>query len=299
MLVRVALALGGISGMMRESSPDVCMGGGNRATPFGRSAGRRAALSAVSRLFWPAHTGRIRRGRAGSPVPPSRPVQPPRAPPGRAGRPCTLPRPKRTSSLAAGPLDDQLSARLLHQRIVVLGAEVDDPIANRICAQLLLLSAEDQRTRHQPLHQLPGRLGLRGPGHLRHDAADPQRRQHAGHGPGREHGPVPAVAPARPASGSPCRTPGSSCTRARPGSAAPPSTSQIQAENLEHTETTDGRLIAEHTGQPVRADRAGLRCGTAGSPRRRRGLRVRRPTSWRRVDDVRPAVAGRLRRASA
>jgi len=33
--------------------------------------------------------------------------------------------------------------RLLHQRIIVLGQEVDDPIANRICAELLLLSAED------------------------------------------------------------------------------------------------------------------------------------------------------------
>jgi ATP-dependent Clp protease, protease subunit len=44
-----------------------------------------------------------------------------------------------------GSFDDQLSARLLHQRIVVLGQQVDDPIANRICAQLLLLSAEDQR----------------------------------------------------------------------------------------------------------------------------------------------------------
>jgi ATP-dependent Clp protease protease subunit len=43
----------------------------------------------------------------------------------------------------AGPLDDQLVARLQHQRIIVLGQEVDDPIANRICAQLLLLSAED------------------------------------------------------------------------------------------------------------------------------------------------------------
>lgn len=44
---------------------------------------------------------------------------------------------------AAGPLDDQLTVRLQHQRIIVLGQEVDDPIANRICAQLLLLSAED------------------------------------------------------------------------------------------------------------------------------------------------------------
>lgn len=41
--------------------------------------------------------------------------------------------------------DDDLAARLLHQRIVVLGQEVDDAVANRVCAQLLLLSAEDPR----------------------------------------------------------------------------------------------------------------------------------------------------------
>ena len=35
------------------------------------------------------------------------------------------------------------SDRLLHQRIIVLGQQVDDDIANRICAELLLLSAED------------------------------------------------------------------------------------------------------------------------------------------------------------
>ncbi|GAA1737257.1 ATP-dependent Clp protease proteolytic subunit [Luedemannella helvata] len=45
-----------------------------------------------------------------------------------------------------GTLDDQLAARLLHERIIVLGAEVDDPVANRLCAQLLLLSAEDPRS---------------------------------------------------------------------------------------------------------------------------------------------------------
>jgi ATP-dependent Clp protease protease subunit len=45
----------------------------------------------------------------------------------------------------AGTLDDQLAARLLHQRIIVLGTEVDDQVANRLCGQLLLLSAEDPR----------------------------------------------------------------------------------------------------------------------------------------------------------
>jgi len=48
-----------------------------------------------------------------------------------------------TAPPPSGTLDEQLTARLLHQRIVVLGQEVDDAIANRLCAQLLLLSAED------------------------------------------------------------------------------------------------------------------------------------------------------------
>lgn len=40
-------------------------------------------------------------------------------------------------------VDDQLTSRLLQQRIIVLGQEVDDHVANRLCAALLLLSAED------------------------------------------------------------------------------------------------------------------------------------------------------------
>ena len=38
---------------------------------------------------------------------------------------------------------DQLFQRLLRNRIVFLGQQVDDEIANRICAEILLLSAED------------------------------------------------------------------------------------------------------------------------------------------------------------
>src|SRR5262244_265301 len=48
-------------------------------------------------------------------------------------------------TMFAGMLDDQLASRLLYQRIIVLGSEVDDRVANRLCAQLLLLSAEDPR----------------------------------------------------------------------------------------------------------------------------------------------------------
>jgi ATP-dependent Clp protease protease subunit len=52
-----------------------------------------------------------------------------------------------TTSQAERPqlFGDHLNARLLEQRIIVLGVEVDDAIANQICAQLLLLSAQDPR----------------------------------------------------------------------------------------------------------------------------------------------------------
>jgi ATP-dependent Clp protease protease subunit len=40
-------------------------------------------------------------------------------------------------------LDDSVFERLLRERIIVLGQEIDDPLANRIIAQLLLLAAED------------------------------------------------------------------------------------------------------------------------------------------------------------
>jgi ATP-dependent Clp protease, protease subunit len=43
----------------------------------------------------------------------------------------------------SGNLDDSVFNRLLRERIIFLGSEVTDSVANRICAQLLLLSAED------------------------------------------------------------------------------------------------------------------------------------------------------------
>ncbi len=40
-------------------------------------------------------------------------------------------------------LDDSVYNRLLKERIIFLGSDVNTQVANRICAQLLLLSAED------------------------------------------------------------------------------------------------------------------------------------------------------------
>jgi ATP-dependent Clp protease, protease subunit len=43
------------------------------------------------------------------------------------------------------PLGDQLFQRLLRHRIIFLGQQVDDETANRICAEMILLAAEDPR----------------------------------------------------------------------------------------------------------------------------------------------------------
>ena len=40
-------------------------------------------------------------------------------------------------------LSDSVYERLLQERIIFLGTQVDDDIANKLCAQILLLSAED------------------------------------------------------------------------------------------------------------------------------------------------------------
>ena len=48
----------------------------------------------------------------------------------------------RVSGAGAG-LDDQVFNRLLKERIIFLGSAVEDSMANAICAQLLLLAAED------------------------------------------------------------------------------------------------------------------------------------------------------------
>jgi len=150
----------------------------------------------------------------------------------------------------SGPFDDQLSTRLLHQRIVVLGQEVDDPIANRICAQLLLLSAEDQRRDISLYINSPG--GSISAGLAIYDtmrlipndvstlamgiaASMGQFLLSAG-----THGKRYALPHAR--------------ILMHQGSAGIRGTAvdvQIQAENLEYTKALMIRLISEHTGQDL------------------------------------------------
>ena len=51
---------------------------------------------------------------------------------------------RRGSAPTSMTLSDSVYERLLQQRIIVLGQQVDSEISNRIAAQMLLLSAEDQ-----------------------------------------------------------------------------------------------------------------------------------------------------------
>ncbi|NUR07213.1 MAG: ATP-dependent Clp protease proteolytic subunit [Nocardioidaceae bacterium] len=160
----------------------------------------------------------------------------------------------RTHSLAepvpSGSLDDQLTARLLHQRIIVLGQEVDDVVANRLCAELLLLSAEDPRRDISLYINSPG--GSVSAGLAIYDTMRliPNDVSTLALGTALSMGQFLLSA----------GTPGKryalphSRVLMHQGSAGIGGTAvdiEIQAENLEHTKNVLLGLIAEHTGQPV------------------------------------------------
>ena len=150
----------------------------------------------------------------------------------------------------AGPFDDQLASRLMHQRIVVLGQEVDDPIANRICAELLLLSAEDQRRDISLYINSPG--GSVSAGLAIYDTMRliPNDVSTLAMGIAASMGQFLLSAGTR---GKRFALPHARILMHQ-GSAGIQGTAvdvQIQAENLEHTKSVMNRLIAEHTGQDL------------------------------------------------
>jgi ATP-dependent Clp protease, protease subunit len=56
-----------------------------------------------------------------------------------------LPAVARTAEAPVQPIAEQLFQRLLRHRIIFLGQQVDDDLANRICAELVLLASEDPK----------------------------------------------------------------------------------------------------------------------------------------------------------
>jgi ATP-dependent Clp protease, protease subunit len=193
------------------------------------------------------------------------------------------------TALNVGTLDDQLAARLLHQRIIVLGAEVEDQVANRLCAQLLLLSAEDPRGDISLYINSPGgsvtaglaiydtmrlipndvstlAMGLAGSmGQFLLTAGTPGKRFSLPHAQILMH-------------------------QGSAGFGGTAADVEIYAEQLERVSNTLLRLISEHTGQPVETiDR---------DSRRDRWFSAEEARSYGlidhildRVDDVRPALS--------
>jgi ATP-dependent Clp protease protease subunit len=163
------------------------------------------------------------------------------------------------NTMSVGTLDDQLASRLLFQRIIVLGAEVDDPVANRLCAQLLLLSAEDPRGDISLYINSPG--GSVSAGFAIYDTM----RLIPNDVSTLAMGLAGSMAQFLLSAGTPGKRYALPHARVllHQGSAGIGGTAvdiEIQAQNLEHTRDVVLGLIAEHTGQPLeRVERDSLR----------------------------------------
>jgi ATP-dependent Clp protease, protease subunit len=192
------------------------------------------------------------------------------------------------TALYTGTLDDQVATRLLHQRILVLGAEVDDAVANRLCGQLLLMSAEDPRSDislyiNSPGGSVSAGLAIYDTMRLIPNDVSTLAMGLAG-----------SMAQFLLCAGTPGKR--FSLPHAQilmhQGSAGFGGTAadvEIYAEQLDRVGTTVLRLIAEHTGQPVETverDSRRDRWFTAGEARAY-GLIDH---VLDRVDDVRPAT---------
>ena len=154
------------------------------------------------------------------------------------------------AEVAPALFDDQLAARLLHQRIIVLGQEVDDPIANRICAQLLLLAAEDPRRDialyvNSPGGSISAALAIYDTMRLiPNDVATLAMGLAASAGQFLLSAGTPGKRFALPHSRIMMHQPSG-------GLGGTASDIRIQAEQSLHIKKTMAELIAEHTGQPV------------------------------------------------
>jgi ATP-dependent Clp protease protease subunit len=191
-----------------------------------------------------------------------------------------------------GTFEDQLAARLLHERIIVLGSEVEDQIANRLCAQLLLLSAEDPRSEISLYINSPGgsvsaglaiydtmrlipnevstlAMGLAGSmGQFLLCAGTPGKRYALPHAQILMH-------------------------QGSAGFGGTAADVEIYAEQLDRIGTTLVRLISQHTGQPIET--------VERDSRRDRWFNAEEALAYglidhivERVEDVRPAIAHRM-----
>jgi len=188
-------------------------------------------------------------------------------------------------------IEDQLMSRLLYHRIVVLGSEVDDKIANRVCAQLLLLSAEDPRSDISLYINSPG--GSVSAGLAMYDTMRliPNDVSTLAMG---LAGSMAQFLLCAGTKGKRFSLPHAQVLMHQ-GSAGFGGTSadiEIYAEQLDRTSETMIRLIAEHTGQPVATvQRDSLRDRWFSAPEALEYGLIDHIVE--RLDDIRPAAAPR------
>ena len=168
--------------------------------------------------------------------------------------PTATPRPSaaRTDAAGAPPpsaVADRLTAGLMHQRVIVIGQEVDDELAARVCSQLLLLAVEDPDADITLLINSPGgsvSAGLAMYDTLRLVPCDVRTVA---------MGLAASMGQFLLAAGTPGKRFALPHARVlmHQGSAGIGGSAvdiEIQAQNLEHTKKVLLTLIAEHTGQP-------------------------------------------------
>nr|BFD86428.1 ATP-dependent Clp protease proteolytic subunit [Streptomyces sp. Xyl84] len=146
--------------------------------------------------------------------------------------------------------DDHLASLLLGQRIVFLGTQVDEVSANRVCAQLLLLSAEDPRADISLYINSPG--GSVSAGLAIYDTMRliPNDVSTLAMGFAASMGQFLLTVGTH---GKRFALPHARIMMHQPSAGIGGTTAdiEIQAEHLEHTKRTIERLTAEHTGQSV------------------------------------------------
>jgi len=157
-----------------------------------------------------------------------------------------------TETTPTPPFDDHLAARLLHQRIVLVGSEIDDAVANRVTSQLLLLSAEDSSADISLYINSPG--GSISAGLAVHDTMKllPNSVSTVAVGFAGSMGQF-LLAAGTP--GKRFALPHARIMMHQPAGGIGGTTSDVvvQAENIRHVKDVVVRLQAEHTGQSVEA----------------------------------------------
>jgi ATP-dependent Clp protease protease subunit len=148
------------------------------------------------------------------------------------------------------PIDDHVASRLLHQRIVLIGTEIDDAAANRVTSQLLLLSAEDSGAEISLYINSPG--GSISAGLAVYDTMKllPNDVSTVAVGFAGSMGQFLLAAGTK---GKRYALPHARIMMHQPAGGIGGTTSDvvIQAENIRHVKDVMTRLQSEHTGQPV------------------------------------------------